>query len=445
MALLSLVRAADRRLGLGLRARGAARGLRPARRRLRPRPPASSSAPARRPACRCTWSACAAGSPARDFQARARALRYGRARELAAEHGYDVDRHGAQPRRPGGDGALPAGQVRVAARAGGHAAAGRRPARGRCSASGAAEIREYCRAAGIEYGEDATNAAPLYARNVLRLEVLPRLEALNPRVAETLAAAAEQAAAEAEVLAAAAAEARAAHRGPPRARTTSPPSTSPRWRPSRRRCARWSCTTCCAGPWAARRWSSGASSRRCCGSRSAPTTPAASNLGRGLEAVRGARRAAHPRRRRRARVRAGRGGRRGRSRAPAKPAWPSASAARVWRVRLLPGAAFDRRGRAGRRGVRRPRRRCRGASRCATRAAASASRRSASAARRRSPATSPPPASRPSGARSRWCSTSTGAPPGWVGRAAPRGRVAQAFRVAREYVLMTLHVVQEGT
>ena len=82
---------------------------------------------------------------------------------------------------------------------------------------GAAEIRDYCRAAGIEYGEDVTNAAPLYARNVLRLEVLPRLEALNPRVAETLAAAAEQAAAEAEVLAAAAAEARRrieAPRGP---------------------------------------------------------------------------------------------------------------------------------------------------------------------------------------------------------------------------------------
>ena len=71
---------------------------------------------------------------------------------------------------------------------------------------GSGEIRDYCRAGGIEYGEDVTNAAPLYARNVLRLEVLPRLEALNPRVAETLAATAEQAAAEAEVLAAATVE-----------------------------------------------------------------------------------------------------------------------------------------------------------------------------------------------------------------------------------------------
>jgi tRNA(Ile)-lysidine synthase len=54
-----------------------------------------------------------------------------------------------------------------------------------------------------------TNAAPLYARNRLRLEVLPLLEALNPRVAETLAATAEQAAAEGELLAALTEEARA--------------------------------------------------------------------------------------------------------------------------------------------------------------------------------------------------------------------------------------------
>ena len=51
------------------------------------------------------------------------------------------------------------------------------------------------------------------------------------------------------------------------------------------------------------------------------------SLGRGLEAVRGARRAAHPRRRRRARVRAGRASTARPSRPPARPAWPSASAA----------------------------------------------------------------------------------------------------------------------
>ena len=74
--------------------------------------------------------------------------------------------------------------------------------------AGAAELREYCRAVGIEYGDDTSNAEPVYSRNILRLEVLPRLERLNPRVVETLAAAAEQAGAEADVLATAAAEAR---------------------------------------------------------------------------------------------------------------------------------------------------------------------------------------------------------------------------------------------
>ena len=89
MALLSLVRAADRRLGLGLRlaALHVDYGLRGAdsdRDRL------------------IVERACAeAGLPfhverlhgslnGRDFQARARAQRYGRARQLTAEHGYDV-------------------------------------------------------------------------------------------------------------------------------------------------------------------------------------------------------------------------------------------------------------------------------------------------------------------------------------------------------------------
>src|SRR5450830_1687973 len=74
---------------------------------------------------------------------------------------------------------------------------------------GAAEIREYCRARGIEYGEDVTNARPVYARNALRLEVLPALARLNPRVAETLSDTAAMAAAEADVLAAATAAAAA--------------------------------------------------------------------------------------------------------------------------------------------------------------------------------------------------------------------------------------------
>ncbi len=206
MALLSLVRAADRRLSLGLRlaALHVDYGLRGADsdrdRRIVER------------ACRET------GLPlhverlggrlaGRDFQARAREQRYGLARQLAVEHGYGVVAT-AHNRDDQAETIL----YRLTKYASPRGLAGMRPRDGDLARPllglGAAEIREYCRAAGVEYGEDVTNTAPHYARNVLRLEVLPRLEALNPRLAETLAAAAEQAAAEADVLAAVAAGAR---------------------------------------------------------------------------------------------------------------------------------------------------------------------------------------------------------------------------------------------
>ena len=143
----------------------------------------------------------------RDFQARARDQRYGLARELAAQRGYDV-LVTAHNRDDQAETIL----YRLAKYASPRGLAGMRPRDGDLARPllglGAAEIRDYCRAAGIEYGEDVTNAAPVYARNVLRLEVLPRLEALNPRLAETLAAAADQAAAEADVLDAVSAAAR---------------------------------------------------------------------------------------------------------------------------------------------------------------------------------------------------------------------------------------------
>ncbi len=69
--------------------------------------------------------------------------------------------------------------------------------------AGAAEIRGYCATQGIAYGLDASNLEPVYARNAIRLEVLPALARLNPRVGETLADAAAMAAAEGEVVAAA--------------------------------------------------------------------------------------------------------------------------------------------------------------------------------------------------------------------------------------------------
>jgi tRNA(Ile)-lysidine synthase len=66
---------------------------------------------------------------------------------------------------------------------------------------GAAEIRDYCAERGVAYGEDVTNLQACYARNVIRLDVLPPLRRINPRVTETLAATADLAAAEAAVLA----------------------------------------------------------------------------------------------------------------------------------------------------------------------------------------------------------------------------------------------------
>jgi tRNA(Ile)-lysidine synthase len=213
MALLSLVRAADRRLGLNLRlaALHVDYGLRGADsdrdRRIVER------------ACRDAGlelhvERLRGRLTGRDFQARARDQRYGLARELAADRGHDV-LVTAHNRDDQAETIL----YRLAKYASPRGLAGMRPRDGDLArpllSLGAAEIRDYCRAAGIEYGEDVTNAAPLYARNLLRLEVVPRLEALNPRLAETLAAAADQAAAEADVLDAVSAAAREGVLRPP--------------------------------------------------------------------------------------------------------------------------------------------------------------------------------------------------------------------------------------
>jgi tRNA(Ile)-lysidine synthase len=207
MALLSLVRAVDRRLELGLQlaALHVDYGLRGADsdrdRLIVVRGCAGAEVPLHVERLRGRLSG-------RDFQARARDQRYSLARKIAEKHGCTVIVT-AHNRDDQAETIL----YRLAKYASPRGLAGMRP-RERDLARpllgvGAAEIREYCRSAAIEYGEDVTNAAPVYARNILRLEVVPRLEALNPRLAETLAASAEQAAAEADVLAEAAAAARA--------------------------------------------------------------------------------------------------------------------------------------------------------------------------------------------------------------------------------------------
>jgi len=140
------------------------------------------------------------------FQARAREFRYEHARELAAAAGCDVVATGHNR-----DDQAETVLYRLTKYASPRGLAGMRPRDGELArpllSLGAAEIRAYCRARDIEYGEDVTNARPVYARNALRLEVLPALARLNPRVAETLSDTALMAAAEADVLAAATAAA----------------------------------------------------------------------------------------------------------------------------------------------------------------------------------------------------------------------------------------------
>jgi tRNA(Ile)-lysidine synthase len=137
------------------------------------------------------------------FQARARALRYDRARELAVTEGYDVivTAHNCDDQAETviyrlAKYASPLGLAGMRTRDAGVA----RP----LLCVGAAEIRTYCRTRGIAFGEDVTNLQRTYARNRIRLDVLPILAGINPRAVETIAAGAELAAEEAEVLAAAA-------------------------------------------------------------------------------------------------------------------------------------------------------------------------------------------------------------------------------------------------
>ena len=136
------------------------------------------------------------------FQARARALRYERAREIAAAEGLGVivTAHNR-------DDQAETVVYRLAKYASPRGLAGMRPRDADLArpllCAGAAEIRAYCRAMGIEYGVDESNERRAYARNRIRLDVLPVLERINPRAVETIAAGAEMAADEGQVLEAA--------------------------------------------------------------------------------------------------------------------------------------------------------------------------------------------------------------------------------------------------
>lgn len=133
------------------------------------------------------------------FQERARQLRYRLGREIAATHGHDVLVTGHNR-----DDQAETVLYRLTKYASPRGLMGMRPREGDLARPllclGAAEIRSYCAQRGVVYGQDVTNLRACYARNVIRLEVLPRLRRINPRVAETLAAGAEIASGEAGLL-----------------------------------------------------------------------------------------------------------------------------------------------------------------------------------------------------------------------------------------------------
>lgn len=53
------------------------------------------------------------------------------------------------------------------------------------------ETREFATLAGLRFRDDPTNADPAIRRNLIRLEILPRLEEINPNIVDTLARSAE--------------------------------------------------------------------------------------------------------------------------------------------------------------------------------------------------------------------------------------------------------------
>ena len=201
MALLDIVRAVDRRLGLGLELSGlhvdyATRGAASVRDRHIVEDACRALAVplhvvrlARKPA--------GAG-----FQERAREIRYDAARAITArgEAGVVVTAHNR-------DDQAETVLYRLVKYAAPSSLRAMRPREGDLARPllclGAAELRAYCGALGIVYGRDESNETVDYRRNLVRHRVLPVLAAINPRVAETLADAAALADQEHVVIAAA--------------------------------------------------------------------------------------------------------------------------------------------------------------------------------------------------------------------------------------------------
>ena len=166
MALLDIVRAVDRRLGLGLELSAlhvdyATRGAASARDRQ------SSRTPVARSPCRCTSCALRASRPARGFQERARRIRYDAARAITARGEADVvvTAHNRDDQAE----TVLYRLVKYAAPSSLRAMRPREDGLARpLLCLGAAELRAYCRELGIVYGRDESNETVDYRRNLVR-------------------------------------------------------------------------------------------------------------------------------------------------------------------------------------------------------------------------------------------------------------------------------------
>jgi tRNA(Ile)-lysidine synthase len=120
-----------------------------------------------------------------NLQAQARAARYEIAERLAGELGCDYA--AAHTASDQAETVL----YRLAVSPGSRALLGMAPRRGRLVRPllevGREDTREYCRALGLSWREDPTNADPRFARSRLRHEVLPVLRALSPAAERTIA------------------------------------------------------------------------------------------------------------------------------------------------------------------------------------------------------------------------------------------------------------------
>ena len=130
-----------------------------------------------------------------NLQARARDARYAAAERLAGG-----DYAAAHTRSDQAETVL----YRLASSPGRRALAGMAPRRGRLVrpllAATRSDTREHCRAAGLRWREDASNADPRFARSRVRHELLPVLEEIAPGAEATIAETAARLRDEAEVL-----------------------------------------------------------------------------------------------------------------------------------------------------------------------------------------------------------------------------------------------------